>query len=62
MDKLKVLQPILIGVSRKSMVRNIIGDEENDIIQASAIMAALSVLRGAKIVRVHDVKETKNCT
>ena len=41
------------------MVRNIIGDEENDIIHASAIMAALSVLRGAKIVRVHDVKETK---
>ena len=28
--------------------------------RASAIMAALSVLRGAKIVRVHDVKETKN--
>ena len=51
--------PLLVGVSRKSMVRNIIGDEENDIIQASAIMAALSVLRGAKIVRVHDVKETK---
>jgi dihydropteroate synthase len=52
--------PLLVGVSRKSMVRNIIGDEENDIIQTSAIMAALSVLRGAKIVRVHDVIETKN--
>ena len=61
LDKLKVLSaPLLVGVSRKSMVRNIIGDEENDIIQASAIMAALTVLRGAKIVRVHDVKETKN--
>ena len=56
----KIYIPILIGVSRKSMVRNIIGDEENDIIQTSAIMAALSVLRGAKIVRVHDVIETKN--
>ena len=41
------------------MIRNIIGDLENDIIQASAIMAALSVLKGARIVRVHDVKETK---
>ena len=61
LDKLRFLSiPLLVGVSRKSMVRNIIGDEENDIIQASAIMAALSVLRGAKIVRVHDVKETKN--
>jgi dihydropteroate synthase len=61
LDKLKFLSiPLLVGVSKKTMVRNIIGDEENDIIQASAIMAALSVLRGAKIVRVHDVKETKN--
>jgi len=60
LDKLKFLSiPLLVGVSRKSMVRNIIGDEENDIIQASAIMAALSILRGAKIVRVHDVRETK---
>jgi dihydropteroate synthase len=60
LDKLSVLAvALLVGVSRKSMVRNIIGDEENDIIHASAIMAALSVLRGAKIVRVHDVKETK---
>ena len=41
-----------------SMIRNIVGDEESDIIQASAIMSALAVLRGAKIVRVHDVKET----
>lgn len=50
--------PLLIGISRKSMIRNIVGDEESDIIQASAIMSALAVLRGAKIVRVHDVKET----
>ena len=60
-NNLKLFQsvPILAGVSRKSMIRNIIGNQENDIIQASAIMAALSVLKGAKIVRVHDVKETK---
>jgi len=61
LDKLKFSPiPLLAGVSRKSMIRNIIGDEENDIIHASAIMAALSVLRGVKIVRVHDIKETKN--
>ena len=40
------------------MIRNIVGDEESDIIQASAIMSALAVLRGAKKVRVNDVKET----
>jgi len=41
------------------MIRNIVGNQENDIIQASAIMAALSFLKGANIIRVHDVKETK---
>ena len=60
LDKLKKLsKPLLIGVSRKSMIRNIVGNQENDIIQASAIMAALSVLKGANIIRVHDVEETK---
>ena len=60
LDKLIFLSPpLLVGVSRKSMIRNIIGNKENDIIQASVIMAALSVLRGARIIRVHDVKETK---
>ena len=60
-DKLNSLsKPLLIGVSRKSMVRKIVGDGENDIISGSAIMAAISILRGSRIVRVHDVKETKN--
>jgi len=60
LDKLKRLsKPLLVGVSRKSMIRNIVGNQENDIIQASAIMAALSFLKGANIIRVHDVKETK---
>jgi len=60
-DKLNSLSKhLLIGVSRKSMVRKIVGEAENDIIYGSAIMAAISILRGARIVRVHDIKETKN--
>ena len=51
--------PMLIGISRKSMMRTIIGDNEDDIIQLSAFMAALASQRGASILRVHDVKETK---
>jgi len=51
--------PILIGISRKSMIRTIIGDNEDDIIQLSAFMAALAAQRGASILRVHDVKETQ---
>ncbi len=51
--------PMLIGISRKSMIRTIIGDNEDDIIQLSAFMAALAAQRGASILRVHDVKETQ---
>jgi len=51
--------PMLIGISRKSMIRAIIGDNEDDIIQLSAFMAALAAQRGASILRVHDVKETQ---
>ena len=51
--------PILLGISRKSMIRTIIGDNEDDIIQLSAFMAALAAQRGASILRVHDVKETQ---
>jgi len=50
---------MLIGISRKSMIRTIIGDNEDDIIQLSAFMAALAAQRGASILRVHDVKETQ---
>ena len=52
--------PILVGVSRKSMVKKMVGNIENDIIQASVLLACLAVQNGAKILRVHDVKETFN--
>ena len=44
----------------KSMVKKMVGDKENDIIQASVLLACLAVQNGAKILRVHDVKETFN--
>ena len=50
--------PVLIGVSRKSMIKNIVGDKLNDIIDVSAFIAALAAKNGASILRVHDVKET----
>ena len=56
----KLSFPLLVGVSRKSMVKKMVGDIENDIIQASVLLACLAVQNGAKILRVHDVKETFN--
>lgn len=50
--------PVLVGVSRKSMLGAITGREVGDRMPASVVAAALAVERGAKIVRVHDVAET----
>ena len=51
--------PVLIGVSRKSMIKKMVGENMDDIIDASALYAALAARNGADILRVHDVKKTK---
>ena len=51
--------PILVGVSRKKMIADILdGASVADRVNGSVASAVLAALKGAKIVRVHDVKET----
>lgn len=51
--------PLLVGTSRKSFLGKILGDvPPNERVTASAASAAIAVMNGASIVRVHDVKET----
>jgi dihydropteroate synthase len=51
--------PILIGASRKSFIGRILGKAApRNRIGASAVSAAIAVINGADIVRVHDVRET----
>ena len=50
--------PLLVGLSRKSMLGEITGREVDDRVTASVVAALLAVQRGASIVRVHDVRET----
>jgi len=50
--------PVLVGLSRKSMLGAITGRDVRDRVAASLIAAVLAVQRGATIVRVHDVAET----
>ena len=49
---------VLIGVSRKSLIEKLLGRTINQRLPASLGLAVQSVLNGAKIVRVHDVRET----
>ena len=52
--------PLLVGLSRKSMLGKIAHLEVHERLHASIAAAVLAVLSGAKIVRVHDVKATRD--
>jgi dihydropteroate synthase len=52
-------RPVLIGASRKSFIGRMTGREvPSDRLAGSLAVAAFSILRGAQILRVHDVKES----
>ena len=52
--------PVLVGLSRKSFIRKILNGEHDDHLSGSIAAAIFSVIKGAKILRVHDIKETKS--
>lgn len=60
LDKLEELQmfqlPILIGVSRKSMVYKLLGGGPEDALNGTTALHAIALMEGARILRVHDVK------
>jgi dihydropteroate synthase len=51
--------PILIGVSRKSMIYNLLGSTPKESLNGTTAMHMLALERGASFLRVHDVKEAK---
>jgi len=69
-DNLKILSrleeftaydfPVLVGASRKSFIGKITGEKETDRLDGSIASAIYSYLKGASILRVHDVKQTIN--
>lgn len=58
MEKLHVLGlPLLVGVSRKSMIFKLLGGTPASALNGTTVLHALSLAKGASILRVHDVKE-----
>ena len=51
-------RPLLVGVSRKSMIGQVLGRPVEERLSGSLALAALAVAKGARIVRVHDVAQT----
>jgi dihydropteroate synthase len=52
------MAPVLVGLSRKSMLGALTGREASDRLLPSVVAALLAIRRGASVVRVHDVRET----
>lgn len=50
--------PLLVGMSRKSMLQHLLGRDVNERLPGSLALALEAAHRGAQIIRVHDVRET----
>lgn len=60
LDELRVFGlPVLAGLSRKSMVYKTLGIEQADALTGTIALNMVALMKGAVILRVHDVKETK---
>ena len=53
--------PILVGISRKSMIYNLLNGTANDALNGTSILNTIALQRGARILRVHDAKEAIEC-
>ena len=53
--------PILVGFSRKSMIYKVLQQEAKDALNGTSVLNTFALLNGANIIRVHDVKEAKEC-
>lgn len=52
---------VLVGLSRKSMINKVLGTKPEDALNGTTALNMLALNNGAKILRVHDVKEAKQC-
>ncbi|APY11813.1 dihydropteroate synthase [Seonamhaeicola sp. S2-3] len=54
-------KPILVGVSRKSMIYKLLNNTAKDALNGSTVLNTIALQKGASILRVHDVKEAMEC-
>lgn len=65
MQKLELFQmldlPLLSAISRKSMIYKVLGTNAQEALNGTTFLNTISLMKGAKILRVHDVKEAVVC-
>ncbi|MBI4648546.1 MAG: dihydropteroate synthase, partial [Bacteroidia bacterium] len=58
LESFRFLQvPLLVGVSRKSMIYKLLNISQNEALNGTTVLNTVALLKGADILRVHDVKE-----
>ena len=53
--------PVLAGLSRKRMINEVLGTTPDQALNGTSVLNTLALLKGADILRVHDVKEAMEC-
>ena len=62
LEKLLVMElPLLVGISRKSMIYKKFGYTANESLNGTTVLNTVSLMKGASILRVHDVREAVEC-
>ncbi len=62
LEELQVMQlPILVGISRKSMIYRLLECQPDEALTGTTALHAIALMKGASILRVHDVKEAMEC-
>ncbi|MBP6757754.1 MAG: dihydropteroate synthase [Flavobacterium sp.] len=62
MELFEILElPLLAGVSRKSMIYKTLNSTAEEALNGTTVLNTIALTKGAKILRVHDVKEAMEC-
>ena len=62
LEKLQVMElPLLVGVSRKTMIWKLLNCTPNEALNGTTVLNTIALMKGASILRVHDVREAVEC-
>lgn len=62
LEELHLLEmPLLVGISRKSMIYRLLDTTPEDSLNGTTVLNTIALMKGAHILRVHDVKACREC-
>jgi dihydropteroate synthase len=62
LERMQMLHlPVLVGISRKSMIYRLLGTTPQESLNGTTVLNTISLMKGAHILRVHDVKQAVEC-